>query len=169
MEISRLASNSRNNFSFNFPQIFLPHSDLGVEVMETRFGGLDNLQTDPALLAPADHVGPVRLTIPNLGFDFNFELSRPLQSFGVIKMFNDGFSRLGFAENLIAGEAWHRATFESRWLRESFGTGKATGKVPAMNISCNRPFFVCLKDSSSDVIQVFGYIKQHSFFNSTES
>lgn len=164
---------TKNEFQI---RIILPRNELAVEVMETRFGGFESLQSEiPTGSAQyKEQVGPINLTIPNVGFRFSFELSRPLQSFGVIKMFNDGLERKDCFENLIATEMWHSAVFESKVLRKTFEdvdqiwTTSSSASSP-VDVICDRPFFFFLKNVFSDVIQIFGRVKQHEFFNKTTS
>jgi len=127
--------------------------------METRLGGLDNLQMENPS-STTEYVGPIELRLPNLFFESSFELSRPLQSFGILKMFNEGFSRQKFVEDLIVGEMWQRATFDSTAFKRNFQSFE-NGSWTPLKVSCDEPFLFLLKNNLSDVIHVFGYVRQH--------
>jgi hypothetical protein len=67
-----------------------------MNILESRLGGFDlSIIDEEKERGLSDYQGPVNLILPNIDFDFTFELSRPLQSFGILKMFNDGFQRKG--------------------------------------------------------------------------
>jgi serine protease inhibitor len=147
-------------------KLFLPHSALAFEVLQSRFGGYDLFNIDAEVARGYfEHQGPLNLTLPNQDLDYSFELSRPLQSFGIIKMFNEGLSRKQYQENLIAADMWQRARFKMRHLQRAF-KASATNKEEKsyINLEFNRPFFFSLTNIHSNVIQMFGLIMNHTSF-----
>ena len=149
-------------------QLFLPHSVLAFEVLQSRFGGYDLFNIDHEVdRGQFEYQGPLNITLPYIDFEYSFELSRPLQSFGIIKMFNEGLSRKEFQENLIAADMWHYASFKSDYLQTAFETSATYElKKSFENVNFNRPFFFSLRNVQSDVIQLFGLIKNHTSFYS---
>ena len=140
-----------------------------MNILESRIGGFDLSIIDEEIQTGfPDYRGPVNLILPNINFDFTFELSRPLQSFGIMKMFNDGFQRKDYDENLITRHAWHFAAFNSRFLSTTFFDEMLSTATTDMNVVCDHPFFFSLRNTESDVIQLFGLVKDHESFNQTE-
>jgi serine protease inhibitor len=155
----------KDNFRF---EIFLPYDDLAFEILQSRLGGYDLFKVDSDIeTGKADFRGPVNLTLPNIEFEFSFELSRPLQSFGIIKMFNDGLPRKVFQEKLIANDIWQRASFNTNFLKRAFHSEE--NLAPTFNVFCNQSFFFSLRNTFSDVIHVFGLVREHEMFNRTET
>ena len=141
-----------------------------MNILESRIGGFDfSIIDEERETGMPDYRGPLNLILPNIDFDFTFELSRPLQSFGIIKMFNDGFQRKDCDENLITRDAWHFATFKTSFLSTTFfDETLSTTTTNDINVVCDRPFFFSLRNTKSDVIQLFGLIKDHESFNQTD-
>jgi hypothetical protein len=84
-------------------------------------------------------------------------------------MFNDGFQRKDFDENLITRDAWHFATFKTSFLSTIFVDEMLSTSTKAdMNVVCDRPFFFSLRDTKSHVIQLFGLVNDHESFNQTQ-
>ena len=158
---------SNKNFRL---EIFLPYDDHAFEILQSRLGGYDLFKVDSEIETGKSYFrGPVNLTLPNIEFEFSFELSRPLQSFGIIKMFNDGLPRKLFQEKLISNDIWHRASFDTNFLQRAFQSDENLTSSSAMNVVCNQSFFFSLRNTFSDVIHVFGLIREHESFNITET
>jgi hypothetical protein len=96
--------------------------------------------------------------------------------------------RKKFSESLVAAEMWHSASFKTYFLERYFAdetdevdkadrvdeadkadrADKTDLPTPALWLPCQRPFFFSLRNNRSDVFHLFGLVRDHPSFNSSD-